>query len=135
MNIRAFSAFSISVFLAFSLSGPALAQPITSSYALKSGESVDINDLYWVANCKSLLTAPPEVTIMDGPPGVSAEVKEAMVVPRVQQCAKPVKGGILTLKADNIEDESNTVVTLRIRYKTKDGVRDKSMSFNLALFP
>ena len=63
----------------------------TQSVAMKSGETAEIGDLYWVSNCKSLLTAPPEVTIMDGPPGVTAVVEEAMVTPRFQQCAKPVK--------------------------------------------
>jgi hypothetical protein len=107
----------------------------TQSYALKSNESVDVMDLYWVTNCRSLLTSAPEVTILDGPPGVTASVIEATVLPRFQQCAKPVKGAKLKLSADKIEDQSYSMMTLRIKYKTKDGERDKSMTFSLALFP
>jgi hypothetical protein len=107
----------------------------SNSYALKSGESVELMDLYWVTNCRSLLTSPPEVTVLDGPPGVTASVTEASVTPRFQQCAKPVKGAKLKLNADKVEDQSYSMMTLRIRYKTKDGERDRSFTFNLALFP
>jgi hypothetical protein len=107
----------------------------TQSFALKSGESVEVGDIYWVINCRSQLTSPPEVTIMDGPPGVTASVTEAMVLPRFQQCAKPVKGAKLRLIADKIEDQSYSMMTLRIKYKTKDGERERSTTFSLALFP
>jgi hypothetical protein len=107
----------------------------TQSYALKNGESVEISDLYYVMSCQSQLLSPPEVTIMDGPPGVTAAVTEAMVVPRYQQCSKPVKGGKLKITAEKVEEPSNSMMTLRVRFNTKDGVRDKSMSFSLALFP
>ncbi len=107
----------------------------TQEVALKSGETAEVMDLYWVTNCKSLLTATPEVTIMDGPPGVTAVVEEAMVVPRFQQCANTVKGAKLKLKADAIDDQTNSLMTLRIRYKTKDGNRDRSLSLKMSLFP
>jgi hypothetical protein len=107
----------------------------TQSFALKSGEITEVADLYWVINCKSQLTGPPEVTVLDGPPGVTASVAEAMVVPRFQQCSKPVSGGKLKLTVGAIEDESDTRMTLRIKYKTKDGDRDRSMTFSIALFP
>jgi hypothetical protein len=107
----------------------------TQSYALKGSESVEVMDLYWVTNCRSQLTSPPEVTVLDGPPGVTASVTEAMVLPRFQQCAKPVKGAKLKLSADKIEDQSYSMMTLRIKYKTKDGERARSMTFSLALFP
>ena len=86
-------------------------------------------------NCQSLLTGTPEVTVLDGPPGVSASVTEAMVLPRLQQCARPVKGAKLRLIADKIEDQSYSIATLRIKYKTKDGERARSLTFSLSLFP
>lgn len=107
----------------------------TQSYALKSNESVEVGDIYWVVNCQSQLKGTPEVDILDGPPGVKASIGEAMVLPRFQQCSRPVKGGKLKLSADKIEDQSYSMMTLRIKYKTKDGERDKSMTFSLALFP
>lgn len=105
------------------------------SYALKSGESVEISDLYFVSNCRSIIVAPIEVAILEGPPGVTAAAQEAMVVPRTQQCAKPIKGAKLILTAGQIEDPSRTLMTLRVSYKTKDGVRQVSPSFYLQLFP
>jgi hypothetical protein len=107
----------------------------SQSYALKSGESVEVMDLYWVTNCQSQLISPPEVTVLDGPPGVTASTTEAMVTPRRQQCAKPVKGAKLKLNADKIEDQSYSMMTLRIKYKTKDGERENSLTFNITLFP
>jgi hypothetical protein len=107
----------------------------TQSYALKSGETVEVGDLYFVINCKSQLTSPPEVTIMDGPPGVTATVDEAMVMPRFQQCPTPVKGGKLRLAAGTVDEQSESLMTVRVRYKTRDGTREKSLSFTIALFP
>jgi hypothetical protein len=110
-------------------------QVTTTPIALKSGESTEVLDLYWIVNCRSQLEAPIEVTILDGPPGVTASAPEAMVVPHFQQCSKAVKGAKLTLSAQQIEEPSTTQMTLRIRYKTKDGVRDRSMNFVISLFP
>jgi hypothetical protein len=82
--------------------------------ALKSGESVEIGDLAWTINCRTFLKGMPEVEILDGPPGVTAAVKEKMVLPRGSQCAKRVPGALLSLKAaDSIED-SSSVLRLRI---------------------
>jgi len=105
------------------------------SVALKSGESNELVDLYFVANCKSLLVAPPEVMILDGPNGVTASAPKAMVVPRFQQCSRPVVGAKLILKAGDIDDVSNTLMTLRIRFRTKEGVRETSLSGAIQLFP
>jgi hypothetical protein len=75
----------------------AQAQTITgsASIALKSGESVDVGEVFYVINCKSLLRSTPEVEILDGPPGVTATVKEKMVLPRGGHCANRVPGGLL----------------------------------------
>jgi hypothetical protein len=58
-----------------------------------------------------------------------------MVVSRFQQCRNAVKGAKLILSAQQIEEPSSSQMTLRIRYKTKDGVRDTSISFMISLFP
>ena len=105
------------------------------SYALKSGESVEVSDLYWVINCRSQLTGPPEATILDGPPGVSVNVTEAMVTPRAQNCPRPVKGAKLALKAATIDDQSDSLMTVRIRFPTKDGVREQVLRIGMTLFP
>ena len=129
-----FVKFSLAVICAV-LALSASAAPPEIPVALKSGESTEVMDLYWVINCRSLLTAPTEVTILDGPQGVTASAPEAMVVPRAQQCANPVKGAKLVLTAGQIEDASSTIMTVRIRYHTKDGVREMSPKFSIQLFP
>ena len=111
-------------------SGLALAQ-----IALKSGETADLGVLYYISNCKSILKATPGAEIIDGPPGVSVSVREEMVLPRRQNCAKRVAGGTLVISAKDIEDESFTRLTVRITYKTKDGDRKLSQVYKIALFP
>jgi len=103
--------------------------------ALKSGETLEIGSVYWVSHCKSVLKSPPEVEILDGPPGVSVSIKQEMVLPRYQQCGNRVPGGMLTVTAKDIEDQSYTRLTVRITYKTRDGDRKFSHVFNLSLIP
>jgi hypothetical protein len=103
--------------------------------ALKSGESAELGNLYYISNCKSILTSTPEVEIIDGPPGVTASVREEMVPARMQKCASPVKGGKLFLAVKDVGDQSFSTLTLRITYRTRDGDRKLSHVFNLELFP
>ena len=110
-------------------------QLLNESIALRSGETVEIGDVYWVVNCRSQLRDPPQVTIMDGPPGVTATVTEARVMARYQHCSKPVPGAKLKITAGEIGDYSHTTMTLRIKYKTRDGDRELSRGFNVTLFP
>src|SRR5712691_3914437 len=74
--------FCVAVFLG---SAAAHAQTVTGSpsLALKSGESTEVGNVYWVSNCKSLLKSTPEAEVLDGPPGVAVTIKEAMVLPRI----------------------------------------------------
>ena len=103
--------------------------------ALKNGETIELAPLYWVSHCKSLLKSPPEAEILEGPPGVSAAVTEAMVLPRVQQCGNRVAGGILTVTAKDIEGPSYSRMTVRVTYRTRDGDRQVSLVYNLSLIP
>jgi len=105
------------------------------SVALKSGETTEVQDLYWVINCQSQLLEKPEATIMEGPPGVSLSVAEAMVLPRFQQCPKAIKGAKLFMTAQKIEEQSSSVMTVRLKYKTKDGPREQALNFTISLFP
>jgi len=115
----------------------ALAQTITNSptIAIKSGESANLGDIYWVVNCRSVLKSTPEAEILDGPPGISVAVKAAMVTPRAQRCPRPVPGGTLVITAGNIEDPSYTTLTIRITYRGPDGDRKSSVVYNISLFP
>jgi hypothetical protein len=106
-----------------------------ATIALRSGESAELTKLYYVENCRSMLKSTPEAEIIDAPPAVTVSVREDMVLPRAQGCAKPVKGGTLVISAKDIEDLSYTPVTIRVTYKTHDGDRKLSYVINLSLIP
>jgi hypothetical protein len=110
-----------------------LHQAIMTEVALKSGESVDLGDLWWTVNCKTFLKGLPEVEILEGPSGVVAAIKEKMVLPRIAQCANRVRGANLTLTASDITDDSTSVVRLRIKYPTLEGRRDRNWSIRVVL--
>ena len=106
-----------------------------ATVAIKSGETLDLGEIYWVLNCRSLLKATPEVEVLDGPPQVSVNIREAMVLPRFQNCPNKVAGGMLSITAKEIDDPSFTRLTLRVLYRTKDGDRKYSRVVNLQLVP
>jgi ribosomal protein L21 len=126
---------------AFALAGlqgavPAQAQIQTENLALKSGETVDLGNLFWVANCKSLLTGPITVEVMDGPPGVTASVKQQNVIPRKFNCAKEVPGGRLLITAPaEVKEKAKGTLVVRMKYPTKDGERQLSRTIEVTLFP
>jgi hypothetical protein len=110
-------------------------QPGAATVALRSGESEEISDLYFVSNCASLLNGPPQVEVVDGPPGVTASIKEDLVLPRLQRCPTKVKGAKLVLSASKIEDPSFSLLTVRVTFDTKEGVRKQTWVVNLNLIP
>jgi hypothetical protein len=71
---------------------PAIYFTEKNSIALKSGESAELGDVYYInaIDCTSLLKATPEVEILGGPPGVTAAIKEDGIVPSGAGCTKPV---------------------------------------------
>jgi hypothetical protein len=108
---------------------------VTPNIALKGGETLEVTDLFWAVNCRSILTGTPEAEILSGPPGVTVAVKEAMVLPG--GCAQRVKGGKLELTSPKeIVDESLTTLIIRIKYKSRNnGERAPSLRYNLSLIP
>jgi hypothetical protein len=128
----------------FSLIGALSAPPVQAqtiepraiSIALKNGETTEVSNVYFIgSNCRAQTTATPEVEVLDGPPGVSAAIKPAMVTPRGLGCAKPISGGKLYFSAKEIGDYSHSTMVVRITYKTKEGDRQRSHNFNITLFP
>jgi hypothetical protein len=140
MGISSSAIFLISSFclVGVSASAPAQAQTIsgTPGIALKNGESFELADAYWISStCNSMLVGTPEVEILDGPPGVTVTVKEAMVTPRYYNCAKPVRGGKVIIAANDIDHPSYTTFTIRYKFKGRDGDRLRSRVYKLSLFP
>ena len=104
--------------------------------ALKSGETAEIANLFWVAACRSLLKGPMTVEVLEGPPGVTASIREQKIVPHAANCAKPVAGGILLLTAPaEIKQRAEAKVVLRVKYPTVDGERQKGHNIDLTLVP
>jgi len=124
--------FLLMMMLAASTAANAQSAPLME-IALKSGESAEIMDLWYISRCKSILKGTPEVEVLDGPPGVTAVVTEKMVLPRYAGCAKKVSGGLLSVKAGEIAEDSTTEMKLRVRYNTLDGRRDRSITLRIVL--
>lgn len=119
--------------LASSLSSPeARAQ---QSIALKNGESAELASVWFVASCRSIMIGLPEVEILEGPPGLTLSIKEAMVLPRRLNCAREVPGGILVATAKDVTEPVQGKLVYRLKYKTKDGDRQVANTYNVSLFP
>jgi hypothetical protein len=103
--------------------------------AVKNGEIVELGVVYYISNCRSIMIGNPEVEVMEGPKEVTLSFKEGMVVPRRQNCAKPVAGGTLVLTVKDVAEPMDSTLTYRVKYRTKDGNRQSSVVYKLSLFP
>ena len=133
MTLSPLQLFAAVLALAVS-AAPAGAQNL-QHYALKNGETIEVGSLYYTANCRSIMTALPEVEIMEGPDEVKLAVREEQVLPRRQGCANKIAGGMLTMTAKDVTEKKEAKLTYRTKYKTKDGDRQISHSVIVALFP
>ena len=102
---------------------------------LKAGESVEIRTVYYVSNCRSIMIGLPEVEVLEGPPQIALSVKEGMILPRRQNCANRIPGGTLMATAKDVSEPLEGKVTYRLKYKTKNGERQRGGAFLLSLFP
>ena len=113
---------------------PAKAEPAT--VALKSGETADLNNLFFVRNCRSLLKGKMTVDVLDGPPGLTASIREQQIVPRKGNCTKAVDGGVLVLAAaKDIKAKVEAKAIIRVKYPTTEGDKQKSLEFKVILLP
>lgn len=134
-SLIAFAAVALAYFAGGS-AGAQTIQAAVSDIALKNGESTEFADVWWISNdCRSLLIGTPEVEIMEGPPGVSAVIKPAKVVPRTYSCANAIPGGKMIITAESVEEHSRSTMVLRITFKTRNGVRQRSRNIRVTLFP
>lgn len=131
MRRNAIAVTSLAAALAF-IHSPARS---AESVALKSGETTELGYEYWVSNCHSILKGAITVEVLEGPPEVAASIREQDVLPRRQNCARPVPGGVLLLTAKEIKAQSQTKLILRVKIPTADGERQKSRNFDLTLLP
>lgn len=103
--------------------------------ALKSGETQELQLVYQVLNCRSIMQGLPQVDVIEGPAEVSLSVKEGMVVPRRQNCSDTVKGGTLLLTVGKVVKPKDAKLVYRLKYKTSDGDRQTADVYLISLYP
>ncbi len=102
---------------------------------VKNGESIEVGTVYYVAQCRSIMTGLPEVEVLEGPPEVTLSIKEQPVLPRGQGCAQKVAGGTIMLTAKGITAPTESKLAYRVNYKTRDGNRQTSRTYVISLYP
>jgi hypothetical protein len=105
--------------------------------ALKSGETADLNKLFFVRNCRSLLKGKMTVEVLDGPPGLTASIREQQIAPRKGgKCTNAVDGGVLVLAAaKDIKAKVEAKAIIRVKYPTTEGDKQKALEFKVILLP
>jgi hypothetical protein len=110
--------------------------PRADTFALKSGETATLAEVWWIAHCRSVLKGPMTVEILDGPPEIAATIVEKQVIPHNSDCANPVKGGLLQLTAaKDVTTKIHAEVVVRVKYPTEDGDRQKSFDIDAIVVP
>ena len=115
--------------------GAALAQQNIPHIALKSGESTELRDFFFIANCLSVLNGPTTIEVLDGPTEIALAIKDKMVLPRGYSCAKEVAGGSVVATAGQIDEPKAGKLIFRLNFKTKMGPRQTSDTYFVSLFP
>src|SRR6476619_612808 len=135
ITLKVFFAIYCLAFLGTWGSSSAFAQVKATNMAMKSGETVELGPVYWIAKCSSVLKATPVAEILEGPEEITVNVKEAMVLPRAQGCAKEVKGGMLSVTSKTVQAKKEGSLIIRVKYATKDGERQISKAYNVSILP
>jgi len=133
--LKTFGAIFCFATLALNGNTAAFAQKAPRSMALKSGETLDLGPVYWIARCNSIVTGDPVAEILEGPPEITAKIIPAMVLPRAQGCAKEVKGGKMLVTAKEVTQKVEGALTIRVKYTTKDGERQATRFYNVVIYP
>jgi hypothetical protein len=74
-RFAALSAISLAVATAFTGVSAQAAEVV----ALKSGETVELGNVFFAVNCRSLLKGPITVEVLDGPSDVTASIREQKI--------------------------------------------------------
>ncbi|WP_127075673.1 hypothetical protein [Rhodomicrobium lacus] len=121
--------------VAFLAASPLAASAAEKTLALKSNETSDIMPLYGVKDCKSLLTATPEIEVLQGAPELTLSVRPDKILPPGGKCKDKVDGGVVVATVGKVEKPFDGPLTFRVKYKTKDATRQSAHTFDLKLFP
>jgi len=111
------------------------AQEALPRVSLKSGESVELRNVFSIRNCRSILTETPVIEVLEGPEELTLTIKPGMVVPRGNNCSTPVAGGTVVATAKDIKAPKEAKLTYRVKYKTLEGDRQTARVYLVSLFP
>ena len=120
-------------FTAFAAASGAHGQQAPRRIALKSGESTELRNYYFVQHCRSIMIGKPVLDVLEGPEELTVSLKEGTKVP--QKCTKPVPGGTVIATAKDVKAPKEAKLTIRLKFNTKVGERQSSNIYNVSLFP
>jgi hypothetical protein len=123
----------LSLLSATSFAWPAMVR--AEEITLKSNETAEINTIFWISQCKSVLKSIAGVDILESPPGITLTIKEEVVNVRRQNCEAKVPGGKVIATVRDINAPVSGTLRYRVRYKTLDGDRQSTHSVNIFLYP
>jgi hypothetical protein len=103
--------------------------------SLKSGETIELRNVFFTRNCRSILKETPVIEVLEGPEELTLTIKPAMVVPRSDNCSNPVAGGTVVATANDVKAPKEAKLTYRVKYKTLEGDRQISRVYMVSLFP
>ncbi len=103
--------------------------------SLKSGETVELRNVFFTRNCRSILKETPVIEVLEGPEELTLTIKAAMVVPRSDNCSNPVAGGTVVATAKDVKAPKEAKLTYRVKYKTLEGDRQIARVYLVSLFP
>ena len=126
-------AISSAILVIFAAAAGAHAQQAPRHVALKSGESTELRNYYFVQNCRSTMIGSPVLDVLEGPEELTVTLKPGMKIP--QKCAKPVLGGTVVATAKEVKAPKEAKLTIRLKFKTKIGERQSSNAYTVSLFP
>jgi hypothetical protein len=115
--------------------GAAGAQEEVPRISLKSGETVELRNVYFIRNCRSIVKETPIIEVLEGPEELTLTIKPRMVVPRTDNCSNPVSGGTVVATAKEIKAPKESRLTYRVKYKTLEGDRQVARVYLVSLFP
>ena len=110
-------------------------QNLTQRIAAKSGETIELFNVFAQVNCRSILLATPEVEVLEGPAELTLTVKEQMVPVPKFDCPNKLKGGTIMAVIGKIDHPIEGKLTFRVKYKTKAVNNQVAHTFYYSLFP
>ena len=109
--------------------------PQVQRISLKSGETIELRNVSFIRNCRSILKETPIIEVLEGPEELTLTIKPAMVMRRSDNCSNPVAGGIVVATAKDIKTPKEARLTYRVKYKTLEGDRQIARVYMVSLFP